>query len=171
MFNIASESSKMTIWRCKFCYKISHRCPARIHTTSSKSDLQILRQIGDHDHELVIPRSRADINLPGAGDQFLKYDSGPSDDRMLIFTTDSYLNFLKWCDTWLVDGTFKSSPSLFSQLFVIHGLRRNTTVPLVYVLTPRRDSSTYNKMLEQLKVLNGNLRPSCIMSDFDMASI
>jgi len=49
MFNIASESSKMKIWLCKFCYKISHRCPARIHTTSSKSDLQILRQIGDHE--------------------------------------------------------------------------------------------------------------------------
>jgi len=51
MFNIASESSKMTIWRCKFCYKISQRCPARIHTTSSKSDLQILRQIGDQELE------------------------------------------------------------------------------------------------------------------------
>src|SRR5579863_7060855 len=78
---------------------------------------------------LVVPHRREDVNLPQSyqktanGDGFLFFDSGPDHNRIMIFTTNQNLEFLKSSDTWLADGTFKVAPTLFDQLFVIHAYR------------------------------------------------
>jgi len=126
---------------------------------------------------LAVPHRREDINLPEEftttvnGDNFLLFDSGPNSDRILIFGTTDHLNFLKHSDILLADGTFKSSPNLFDQLFIIHGMRGKTTFPLVYCLTPNRTTPTYVRMLTALKNLCPELAPKMIMSDFEKASV
>lgn len=72
--------------------------------------------------------------------------------------------------TYELDGTFKSSPSLFDQIFVIHGYRSKASFPLVFCLTPNRLTSTYIWILQQLKILRTGLSPKMIMSDFEKAS-
>ena len=42
---------------------------------------------------------------------------------MLVFGTQSNLEMLETSQYWLVDGTFKSAPELFRQVYVIHALR------------------------------------------------
>lgn len=54
-------------------------------------------------------------------EQFLLYDSGPGDDRILIFTTQRNQQLLKTADVWLMDGTFDVVPTLFKQLYTIQG--------------------------------------------------
>jgi hypothetical protein len=126
---------------------------------------------------LVIPHRREDINLPehftvtNKDEPFLFHDSGPNTDRFLIFTTTENLEFLQYCDTWLIDGTFKSAPVLFRQLFVIHGQRGNSTFPLVYMLLPKKDTSTYQTALKELVQRYPGLAPRVIMSDFELAAI
>jgi hypothetical protein len=93
------------------------------------------------------------------------YDSGRSTDRIFMFTTKENLEFLKNSSMWFVDGTFKVAPVLFTQLFVIHGMRGKSIFPLVYVLTPRNDTATYSLKLETV------LAPDIIMSDFELASL
>lgn len=126
---------------------------------------------------LCIPHRRQDINLPESfeqtvnGQKFLQFDSGPNENRILIFSTAHHLDFLKASDLWLVDGTFKSAPALFLQLFVIHGQRNNVTFPLVYCLLPNKTQATYIRMLTALKDLVPDLNPTTIMSDFERATL
>lgn len=129
---------------------------------------------------LPAPHSVEDITLPDIyrktlkGHPFLRHDSGPSSDRMLIFTTTDNLNFLKSSDLWFCDGTFKSSPVIFDQLLIIHGQRTQGSgvkycLPLVYCLTPDRTTGTYLRVLQQLKIMQDGLAPPTIITDFEKA--
>lgn len=126
---------------------------------------------------LVVPHRREDINLPTAftmtksNNKFLLFDSGPSPDRIMMFATAENLEFLKNADVMLIDGTFKSSPVLFAQLFVFHGFRSNTSFPCVYCLMPNRTTATYTRLLDALKALSPGLAPRTIMSDYERSSI
>ncbi|KAF2895342.1 hypothetical protein ILUMI_10832 [Ignelater luminosus] len=53
----------------------------------------------------------------------MQKDLGASADRIMIFGKEANLRFPSACGTWLVNGTFKVSPSLFDQVFGIHGYR------------------------------------------------
>jgi FLYWCH zinc finger domain len=104
----------------------------------------------------IVPQSRAEICLPEklrmTSDlnpiPFLLFDSAtihPNKERIFIFGTHKNLNFLKLSDTWLIDGTFKCSPALFDQIFVIHAYRANSSFPLIYCLMPNRNTETYSR--------------------------
>ena len=90
------------------------------------------------------------------GEQFLLYDSGSKEEeeedeegprRVLVFTTRKNIELLCKCSMWFVDGTFKTSPSIFAQIFVIMGLRRRVgseeevAIPLVYCLLSGKEQS------------------------------
>lgn len=225
------------LWRCTNWQK---KCFARMHTTDSYVDPQLIRETGTHTHEpnpmkceirkvmnvikdsaisttvspnqliathttalssaskgmvplkqniartirnvrsvaagsLRVPHRREDIDLPQSftilhNENFLLFDSGPTADRIMVFSTHENLRFLGTCEIWMVDGTFKSSPTLFDQIFIIHGYRNKTSFPLVFCLTPNRTTSTYIKIFQELKALNASLSPKLIMSDFEKAS-
>ncbi|KAI6649974.1 hypothetical protein LOD99_6338 [Oopsacas minuta] len=76
------------------------------------------------------PTTLAELALPAVyqqtakGEQFLLYDSGADDvHRFLIFGTQHNLGMLRRSKIWLADGTFKTAPPLFVQVYVVHGLR------------------------------------------------
>jgi hypothetical protein len=118
--------------------------------------------------DIVLPEP---YQLTHRNKPFLFHDSHSGADQFLIFTTKKNLRFLQYCDTWLVDGTFKACPVLFDQLFVIHGHRGTSTFPLIYMLLPRRDTSTYRRALTEVQQKYPGLAPRVIMSDFELASI
>ena len=66
------------------------------------------------------------------GSNFLLYDSLDDDNddigRILIFATADNLVQLFKCNVWFVDGTFKTAPSLFFQLFPILGAVKQTGI-------------------------------------------
>jgi hypothetical protein len=52
---------------------------------------------------------------------FLLYDSGiDSPARILIFSTETNLRALTTTGHWFADGTFKTAPELFYQIYTIH---------------------------------------------------
>ena len=61
----------------------------------------------------ILPH-RKDINFPDGltklsnGEEFLYFDSGNIEDRILIFATKRSLELLLKCKHWYADGTFKS---------------------------------------------------------------
>lgn len=55
------------------------------------------------------------------GQNFLFFDSGPGDKRLLIFSTHENIKQLAKCDVIYMDGTFDVVPPLFTQLYTIHG--------------------------------------------------
>lgn len=81
-----------------------------------------------HDKNLpTLPTNLNDLVLPEEitkfkGEIFLMHDSGPGDERFLIFCTQQNLEFLMRSDVLLMDGTFDIVPPLFTQLYTIQGI-------------------------------------------------
>ncbi len=106
------------------------------------------------------------------GENFLAYDSGSDDaERFLIFTTEENLDLLELNTVWHAYGTFKCCPTLFYQLFTIHGVINAQSFPLGYFLLQRKTEAQYSRALEQLKQENVCLEPREILVDFELASI
>ncbi|KAK4884135.1 hypothetical protein RN001_000406 [Aquatica leii] len=72
--------------------------------------------------ELVIPD---EYLQDSRGEPFLLFDSGLSEDRILLFSTERNLSYMEHSRQWYIDGTFKVAPPLFHQVYTIHtGLQR-----------------------------------------------
>lgn len=127
---------------------------------------------------LPTPAQLEDLNIPQeyrmtlSGQQFLLYDSGSADSsRFLIFSTRRNLELLEFQKHWYCDGTFKTAPALFVQLFTIHGLHQNVSVPLIFALLPDKSEATYRRFYSKIKEIHPNFNPESMMSDFEMAAV
>lgn len=125
----------------------------------------------------AIPHNRSDIEFPEIykttenGEPFLLYDSGKSENRILIFSTTRNLQLLARSKHWYADGTYKTVPHLFQQLYTIHGLHNQISIPLVYALLPSKTEECYIRFLRALKNLEHAVNPSTIMIDFERAMV
>ena len=130
------------------------------------------------------PASLEQLTLPeeykqtSKGEQFLLYDSGPVSQRILIFGTKRNLEMLQLSSVWLADGTFKTDPSLFTQVHVIHALRGGPDqmkdghlLPSLFVLLPNKTEGTYKRMWEQVKLLCPQAELAEMLMDFELAAI
>ena len=99
--------------------------------------------------EEVEPKIESEFKLLGAYCTTLSGQSFGKDitEGILIFTTSENLKWLHEAKYWLMDGTFKTVPTLFRQLYSIHALAgRNDTfriVPLVYALMTKKSEELY----------------------------
>ena len=105
-------------------------------------------------------------------EEFLGFDSGTDDpDRYLLFTIEKNLDVLERSEVWHADGTFKCSPALFYQLYSIHAVFKEHTLPLVFILLQNKTQEQYIPVLNQLRNLNALLTPREVIVDFEKASI
>ena len=79
------------------------------------------------------------------------FDSGPVDDRIIMFTTLFNLEFLCSSVRLCGDGTFKAAPLLWTQVYTIHGQKNGCTVPCLFALLPNKTKETYIGLFQQLK--------------------
>ena len=126
-------------------------------------------------YNLSEPSCVGNIRIPNefmvtsSGQQFLHHDSGPSDSkRFLVFSTNQNLAVLSQCEHWYCDGTFKVAPTLFQQMYTIHGLYENKTMPLVYVLMFDRTEESYDRVLQSIQFGDG--QPRNITTDYEKAA-
>jgi len=77
--------------------------------------------------------------------------------------------------TWWMDGTFKSNPSIFAQLYTIHIKVSDEFVPHMWCLLPDKQAATYVRLLRLLKqeaaARNLHLQPNAIHIDFEQAVV
>ncbi|KAK3931741.1 Putative nuclease [Frankliniella fusca] len=136
-----------------------------------------------------LPELPREFTLTLMGDLFLLWDYLDDDDdddeeveerrrrnRIIILGTRDYLRKLCTSDTWLLDGTFKVSPGLFTQLFTIHGIFRGAAFPLVYALLPNEEQVSYTTVLEVVLDKSRVARipepePTTVVSDFELGII
>ncbi|CAF3717843.1 unnamed protein product [Rotaria socialis] len=104
-------------------------------------------------------------------DLFLQFDSGPDNDRIIIFASVEQLQFLESGEQLLVDGTFKVTPSIFYQLYAMHVVYGNVVLPVVFALLPNKTQQTYRRLIDKLSKICPLWSPKFIMMDFDLASI
>ncbi|XP_068200755.1 uncharacterized protein [Palaemon carinicauda] len=120
---------------------------------------------------LVVPMHRKDFvctdqTKTNKGKQFIMFDSLPSANRMLIFSTDRNLQFLYICLNFYADGTFKTVPSILEQ-YTIHAVKNGLTIPLIFGLLPNKKEETYAELLQQMRILAPNLSVDSILTYFE----
>ena len=126
---------------------------------------------------LEIPES---YHITKKGQQFLLYDSGAEigNQRIVIFGTQANVDLLSSATVWLADGTFKTVPSLFYQLYVIHAMKGGPDLiftghifPCLYVLLANKAQVTYANMWNKVHDLCPTACPTHLIVDFEIASI
>ena len=90
---------------------------------------------------------------------------------MCIFSTSTNLDLLNRSRLWFADGTFKTVPQIFYQLYTIHAFSNGRVFPCVYALLSDKKEETYNTFFLQIKILKIGLNPSHISIDFEQAAI
>lgn len=125
-----------------------------------------------------LPPSRADIPvLPAefqttiSGQQFLLYDSGVADvNRILIFGSPDAVTLLEQSADWFGDGTFKTVPEIFYQLYTVHALVLHNVFPCIYALLPNKTQATYTRLFQELSNVTNGASPSSLLIDFEKAA-
>lgn len=108
---------------------------------------------------------------------FLQYDSENNfpGSRFLIYTTEENLRILSTSRLLYGDGTFKTVPQQFMQLYTIHGTFQGHVFPLVYVIMQRKTQDSYTAVLQQLLVIAAEMAiviaPEHVLTDFEQAAI
>ena len=120
----------------------------------------------DDEYDFIIP---PEYTTTG-NDLFLQYDNN-RDDRLLIFGTQTSLDFLERTDDWFMDGTFTYCPPQFKQLYTVHGVRDGAHTVGAYALLPNETEATYTELFNEIKYLTNNADPQTIMTDFERAAI
>jgi len=179
LINNLKEKSKVTTDSGSFLIvKCVTQCTADV---SDLPKLNNLRKIvnrsrkadGNHRNPLNLEELciDGDYKVTLSNKPFLLFDSGPHNDRFLLFSTGKNLNILSRCEHWFAEGTFKCSPPLFSQLFVIHGLWKTRVMPLVYILMSNRKETSYLLVFQKLASMLNNPVLKTTMTDFEYASL
>ena len=70
-----------------------------------------------------------------------------------------------------MDGTFQTVPSLFYQLYTIHGEIEDAYFPLVFGLLPQKTEGIYVKMFEKIREFLNVPKVQRIITDFELAVI
>ncbi|KAG0442123.1 hypothetical protein DMUE_0520, partial [Dictyocoela muelleri] len=111
------------------------------------------------------------IKKTNHGECFYLYDSGEDDEnRILVFSTASNIIHLENSKIRICDGTFRSCPSDFYQIYTIMGILNNQNFPLMYFLIKKKSVCSY---LKGFSFLRNNIKknPKLIIIDYEMASL
>ncbi|CAF4832204.1 unnamed protein product [Rotaria socialis] len=91
--------------------------------------------------------------------------------RILVFASRQQLTLLFESSIIFMDGTFSASPSIFDQIYSLHGIKYEKCFACAFGLLPDRKKPTYKFLFQELKNLatemNLCFNPVTIMSDFE----
>ena len=140
---------------------------------------------------LPTPHTRREIDLPSyfeksdlLGPDSVLFDSGNNDpNRIIIFKAEDF-DYLQQAENWIMDGTFKIVPELFTQLYTIHVELFGGVFPVLFALLPDKSGPTYDRLfrvvreaLEKIPFVSesGNVdyrqKPYNIVVDYELAVI
>ena len=89
--------------------------------------------------------------------------------RILVFSSDESLKILARARTILGDGTFRVTPSLWYQTFIISAeVDEAVFVPVMFALLPDKRQTTYEDMFGIIKDCLNSRSAELFMSDFEV---
>lgn len=99
------------------------------------------------------------------GESFVFYNDEVS--NVIIFTCQHNLDALQYATTVFVDGTFRSTPKLFCQMFTVFITVGNFYIPVVFSLLPNKTTEAYQIVMDQLAPYMTNV--TTVFSDFEQS--
>ncbi|CAF1512869.1 unnamed protein product [Adineta steineri] len=106
---------------------------------------------------------------------FLLFDrtSDEFDGRLLVFSSPSQMDLLLEADVLMGDGTFRSCPRLFEQIYIILAVKDSKTYPVLFALTSNRKEATYTAILNvicaEAQQRGVSFAPHTFISDYERA--
>ena len=91
--------------------------------------------------------------------------------RFLVFSTQESLRLLERYDNWFADGTFKTVPLLFYQLYTLCVRANGKILPVVYALLPNKTQAMYESFLQVLLEHSEDLEPTTLVTDFELGAM
>ena len=91
--------------------------------------------------------------------------------RILIFSSTAQLDNLQASSHTFFDGTFKLSPALFFQVFVVHAFVEGTCVPCAFAFLQNKESATYETVFQVLRQRAPRWMPQTAMCDLELGLV
>ncbi len=93
-----------------------------------------------------------------------------------IFATRKQMKLLRRASTLYVDGTFRSTPRPYKQIYTLHAEVRGHVVQVATCLMRNKDTGSYRQVIQALKtgvriVTGHRLRPRTVIVDFELAAM
>lgn len=171
-----------------------HRQEIPIKAAANLPSEDALRQMAQRARREGLPQeptTRGEIVIPDSlsktieGDNFILADTfdpldgemgaDDGDHRIIVMGTEDNLKRLSETNMWFIDGTFRTCPPQFQQLYTVNALVDGACFPLVFVLMPGKSQFLYRSLFTELKqaaqAADLELNPEYIMSDFELAAI
>ncbi|RWS19866.1 uncharacterized protein B4U80_11034, partial [Leptotrombidium deliense] len=82
------------------------------------------------------PKTIAQLRITGVWTETNDKHIHGNENKIVIFATTHFLGLLCNADIVYMDGTFRSAPKFFKQIYSLHVMQQNLMIPCVYVLLP-----------------------------------
>ncbi|KAG0426628.1 hypothetical protein DMUE_5957, partial [Dictyocoela muelleri] len=102
------------------------------------------------------------------GNKFIQHISCQNEkDGCIILMNENSKIHLQRAKIWLIDGTFKSCPSEFYQVFIIHTNILGKVLPMAYILLKNKTKEQYIKMFSLIKKILNHTNLDNIIVDYE----
>ncbi len=120
-----------------------------------------LRQQVKHVRRILMPAEPETLNefvlppefLITLNGQNFCHDVQVGEERILLFVTGANIVHLRNAEFWIMDGTFKTVPTIFRQLYSIHAAvnegDNSSIMPLLYALMSSKSEELYTRLFEE----------------------
>lgn len=117
-----------------------------------------------------------DVQVPPEFEDFVLADYSDGDNRIIAFCTKEARKAMSEVNSFYSDGTFKSCPSPFTQLYTIHGdlgstVNNTNIIPLVYALMNDRKTKSYKILFSLIKSQIPEWNPKKYKTDYEKAAM
>ena len=100
------------------------------------------------------------------------HDTGKEDhERIMVFGGNEKVKYLQSSPSWLADGTLKSSPKIFYQLYTVHNQGPGIAPACVHGFLPNKTESTSKGFLDILLSLLPKAVSDNVLIDFELAAM
>uniref|UniRef100_A0A2A4J8U0 MULE transposase domain-containing protein n=1 Tax=Heliothis virescens TaxID=7102 RepID=A0A2A4J8U0_HELVI len=117
--------------------------------------------------DVVVPKILAE--------DFLLVEDG-ADNKILVFCSLQARETVKSVSHFFGDGTFKSAPYPFKQIYTLHGDTGSTSnqtriAPLIFSLLPNKEEVTYLRLFELIKKYLPGMTPTYYQTDYELPAM
>ncbi|XP_055543340.1 uncharacterized protein LOC129728891 [Wyeomyia smithii] len=194
LYNLDKKKNQRYYWDCaRRSYRKQSNCSCRARAiTFLRENTHEVVSHGNHDHpanpidcleneyRYALKRRAIDCSdVPSKIIREVSCSMNPIVQTRASKQAQKMVELLSNADYWMCDGTFKTAPTGFSQMYTFHGLvgsgQSQRVIPLVYFLLGRKCQKTYATAFEALSdVLSDNrmtVKCEYILSDFKKAAL
>ena len=74
--------------------------------------------------------------------------------KTISFCSESLIELMINAEWLLMDGAFKSCPSLLKQIYIVHGYYLKEYLPLAFILMSKRNAPFYGMIFRKIKLIS-----------------